>query len=70
MHDVAPVELFILGVGSIIGGSNRKQHDVASCGLLEGQSDGDASTFTGQVRFHTEDCVQTGGGNVKNIKYK
>lgn len=51
-----PVKLFILGVSSIIRGSDREKHDVTSCGLLEGQGDGDASTLTGQVRLHTKHC--------------
>lgn len=49
-----PVNLFILGVSSIIGGSDREEHDITSCGLLEGQGDGDASTLTGQVRLHAK----------------
>ncbi len=50
-----PVDLFILGVSAIIGGSHREQHDVTSGGLLEGQGDGDASTLASQVRLHTKD---------------
>lgn len=52
-----PVELFILGVSSIIRGTYREQHDVTPCGLLEGQGDGDASTLTGQVRLHAKNCA-------------
>lgn len=50
-----PVELFILGVSSIIRGPYREQHDVTSRGLLEGQGDRDASALTSQVRLHTKD---------------
>lgn len=51
-----PVELLVLGVSSIIGRSHGEQHDVTSCGLLEGQGDGDAPTLTGQVGLHAENC--------------
>lgn len=59
-----PVELFILGVRSIVRRSHRKQHDVASCGLLEGQGDWNAATLTCQIRFHTKNCgTQQGQGD-------
>lgn len=51
-----PVDLFILGMSSIVRWSHRKQHDIASCGLLEGQSDWNAATLTCQIRFHTKNC--------------
>lgn len=42
-------------MSAIVGGSNGEQHDVTPCGLLEGQSDGDASTLASQVRLHAKD---------------
>lgn len=66
-----PVDLFILGVRSVVRGSQRKQHDVASCGLLEGQGDWNAATLTCQIRFHTKNCgTQQGQGDAVMNKQK
>lgn len=51
---VPPVDLLVLGVRSIVGRSQRQQHDVPARSLLEGQGHWDASSFTGQVRLHTK----------------
>lgn len=56
MHCDVPVDFLILGVSSIIRGSNRKQHDVTPRGLLEGQGNRDASSLTSKVGLHTKDC--------------
>lgn len=44
---VVPVELFILGVGAVISGSHRQQHDILACGLLKSQSHRNTATFPG-----------------------
>ena len=52
--DVVPdVNLLVLGVSSIVGGSHGQEDDILAGGLLEGQGDGDTAPLPGQVRLHT-----------------
>lgn len=51
-----PVQLFILGVCSVIRGAYWEQHDITSRGFLECQGDWDASTLSSQVGLHTKNC--------------
>lgn len=51
---LSPVELFILGVGSVICRPHRQQHDVLARGLLKGQGHGNTAAFPGQVCLNTK----------------
>ena len=53
---VAPVQLLILWVCTIITGPHWQQHDILSGDFLQRQGDGNAASFSGHVRFLLVHC--------------